>query len=214
MSMTISSTMEVTDQTFEANVGTLHIIDNYQQGYGEGYETGHEEGYAHGKSDGWNDGLMLFDPMMKYYSGETNELDIPVTITKIRASAFRNHTMTEISGLGSVIFVDVYAFADCKSLAGIELENVENINVRAFYGCTALASVYMPKVLKIQRDAFCNCTSLTSITFESTPTTIDSSAFSGCTNLTTINVPWERGEVAGDSWGATNATINYEYKGV
>ena len=36
-------------------------------------------------------------------------------------------------------------------------------------------------------------------------------AFIGCDNLTTINVPWSEGAVENAPWGATNATINYNY---
>ena len=42
---------------------------------------------------------------------------------------------------------------------------------------------------------------------------MDSTAFTGCDKLTTINVPWSEGEVANAPWGATNAVINYDYKG-
>ena len=43
--------------------------------------------------------------------------------------------------------------------------------------------------------------------------TIASTTFTSCANLTTINVPWAEaeGEVANAPWGATNATINYNY---
>ena len=51
------------------------------------------------------------------------------------------------------------------------------------------------------------------MTFEGTPTSIASSAFSNCVKLTTINVPWAEGAVANAPWGATNATINYNYTG-
>lgn len=189
------------------------IIVTAESTYDEGYEAGHSEGYSRGHSDGWGDGLMLFDPMMKYFSGETNELEIPVTITRIRGSAFRYHSLLKsISGLDAVTVVESYAFADCKELTGISLPNALNILSRAFYGCSALASVYMPKVTRIQNQVFYNCTSLTSITFESTATSIDSTAFSGCTNLTIINVPWAEGAVDNAPWGATNATINYNYR--
>lgn len=43
--------------------------------------------------------------------------------------------------------------------------------------------------------------------------TIATDAFEGCTNLTAINVPWAEGAVANAPWGATNATINYNYTG-
>ena len=42
---------------------------------------------------------------------------------------------------------------------------------------------------------------------------VDAKILFGCTNLTTINVPWAEGAVAGAPWGATNATINYNYTG-
>lgn len=90
--------------------------------------------------------------------------------------------------------------------------DLTNIGNYAFYGCTNLALTSLPAGLKsIYNSAFQSCTGLTSITFEGKPGTISSSVFSRCTNLTTINVPWSEGEVANAPWGATNATINYNY---
>lgn len=189
----------------------------YQAGYDKGYESGHDEGYSHGRSDGWSDSMMLNEPSIKYYNGETNVATLPsglTPITKIRGHAFRQHTLTSIEGTNNVNIVDSYAFADCKSLTAIDLPSATRLYSRCFYGCTALSSVNIPKVTLIQNQVFYGCTSLTSITFESTPTSIDSTAFSGCTNLKTINVPWAEGAVANAPWGATNATINYNYTGV
>ena len=59
--------------------------------------------------------------------------------------------------------------------------------------------------------AFYSCTGLTSITFNGTPTSIDSTTFNLCTNITSIRVPWSSGAIAGAPWGATNATITYDY---
>ena len=69
------------------------------------------------------------------------------------------------------------------------------------------------ELLTIDTNAFYNCSGLTAITFKSKPSTFSASAFTGCTNLLTINVPWAEGEVADAPWGATNATINYNYTG-
>jgi hypothetical protein len=66
-------------------------------------------------------------------------------------------------------------------------------------------------ITSIVSGAFNKCTGLTSITFKGTPTSISNTAFQNCTNLTTINVPWAEGAVASAPWGATNATINYNY---
>lgn len=65
-------------------------------------------------------------------------------------------------------------------------------------------------VTSIGTGAFGDCASLTSITFHSKPT-IKSGIFTGCTNLLDIYVPWSEGEVANAPWGATNATIHYNY---
>ena len=82
----------------------------------------------------------------------------------------------------------------------------------AFVNCTNLALTSLPKSLtSIGHSAFAGCSNLTSITFKGTPTTIASSAFDGCTNLTDIKVPWAEGAVSGAPWGATNATITYNY---
>ena len=81
-----------------------------------------------------------------------------------------------------------------------------------FYNCAKLSLTSLPAgITSIGSSAFYNCANLTSITFEGTPTSIASNAFNGCTNLTTINVPWAEGAVANAPWGATKATINYNY---
>ena len=82
----------------------------------------------------------------------------------------------------------------------------------AFFSCQNLAYISFPEGLTgIGNKAFQGCTSLTSITFKGTPTTIASTVFYGCTNLTDIKVPWAEGAVSGAPWGATNATITYNY---
>ena len=105
------------------------------------------------------------------------------------------------------------AFHDCMSLALTSLPaGVTSIGDRAFAGCTSLALTSLPAgITSIGRRAFEGCTSLTNIIFKGTPTSISSTAFEACGNLTVINVPWAEGEVAGAPWGATNATINYNY---
>lgn len=106
-----------------------------------------------------------------------------------------------------------YAFYYCTSLAHVSLpEGLMSIGTAAFYNCTSLALTSLPESLThIEQYAFRNCTSLTSITFKGTPTTIGSAAFNGCANLTDIKVPWSEGAVSGAPWGATKATITYNY---
>ena len=89
---------------------------------------------------------------------------------------------------GSIL--KAYAFRDCSSLTLTSLPS----------GITSIGSL-----------AFYNCSSLTTLTFQGTPTSISANSFQNCTNLTIINVPWSSGAVANAPWGATNATINYNY---
>ena len=92
--------------------------------------------------------------------------------------------------------------------------DLTNIGLYVFYNCFELALTSLPAgITSIGKNAFFTCTGLTSITFEGTPSSIASNAFSNCTNLTTINVPWAEGAVANAPWGATKATINYNYTG-
>ena len=139
---------------------------------------------------------------------------IPSGITKIDFATFSGFTNLSLVSLpDSITTIGNSAFQNCTNLSLTSLpENIQIIKLGAFYGCTNLAITFMPASLReIDYNAFYGCTSLTTITFKGKPITIDSSAFSDCTNLTTINVPWAEGAVANAPWGATNATINYNY---
>ena len=163
---------------------------------------------------------------------------LPSDLTVIGNSVFRNCTsLTSISVPEGVTSIEAFAFQNCTNLALISLpegitimgngvfagctnlvltslpECIATIGNQAFQDCTGLALTYLPKGISfIGTLAFGNCTGLTELTFKGTPTgSIRSDAFSGCTNLIVINVPWAEGEVANAPWGATNATINYNY---
>lgn len=93
--------------------------------------------------------------------------------------------------------------------------DLTSIGQYAFYNCNHLTNISIPAgVTSIGQYAFFNCTGLKKVTFEGIPTgKISSYTFKGCTNLTVINVPWAEGAVQNAPWGATNATINYNYTG-
>lgn len=136
--------------------------------------------------------------------------------TWIRPSAFYNCSNLILTSLPSEITkINNYAFSGCASLALAELPSgVTNIGNGTFRFCANLTLTSLPSRLAfINQYAFKGCTGLTSITFEGTPTLIASNAFDGCTNLTSIKVPWAEGAVANAPWGATNATITYNYTG-
>ena len=150
-----------------------------------------------------------------FYRDETLSItSLPACIESIGNYAFASCTNLALTSLPSgLTSIGDQAFASCTNLALTSLPSgLTSIGANAFQGCTNLALTSLPSGLtSIGANAFQGCTGLTSITFTGKPTTISSSAFAGCTNLTTINVPWAEGEVANAPWGATIATINYNY---
>ena len=134
--------------------------------------------------------------------------------TKVRGNLFAGCTnLAHVSLPESLTSIGESAFYGCTSLALTSLPaGVTSIGDGAFVGCSSLALTSLPAgVTSIGVDTFYDCTSLTSITFKGTPTTIAANAFNSCTNLTDIKVPWAEGTVANAPWGATNATITYNY---
>ena len=114
---------------------------------------------------------------------------------------------------GDLTTIGYSAFSGCPNLALTSLPSgVTSISDYAFNNCPNLAITRLPPgITNIGFGVFANCTGLTSITFEGNPKTIHSSAFNGCSNLTTIYVPWSQGQVANAPWGASKATIIYDY---
>lgn len=139
---------------------------------------------------------------------------LPSGVTSISDYAFNNCPNLALTSLPSGITnIGSYAFQSCPKLALTSLPSgLTRIGYYAFNGCRNLALTSLPSGIKnIGYGVFANCTGLTSITFKGNPNTIHPSAFNGCSNLTTINVPWAEGAVANAPWGATKATINYNY---
>ena len=161
--------------------------------------------------------------MVGYTGAENENLVIPgifesdgVTymVTSIGSAAFYDCTNLALTSLPKgITSIGNHAFRGCENLALTSLpEGITSIGVNAFAGCTNLALTSLPEgITSISVNAFYGCTNLTSLTFNGTPNTIDGDAFTSCTNLTSINVPWAEGAVANAPWGATNATINYNY---
>ena len=91
-------------------------------------------------------------------------------------------------------------------------EGITRVGASAFEFCLGFETLILPSTLSnLGSKVFSYCTTLKNVTFKSTPAGMDSLTFRNSTNLTTINVPWAEGEVANAPWGATNATINYNY---
>ena len=151
------------------------------------------------------------------YDSDGNLIDVKLYgYTKIRDSAFYNCVNLALTSLPEgITSIGDSAFCNCTNLALTSLpKGITSIRDSAFYNCENLALTSLPEgITSIGYYAFSRCTGLTSLTFLGTPTSIASSAFQNCPNLTTINVPWADGAVTDAPWGATNATINYNYTG-
>ena len=152
------------------------------------------------------------------FSGCTSlvSITLPDSISAIRPSVFRDCTnLVSVNIPYNVSFLASYAFENCTSLVSINLpSHINNIGDYCFNGCTGLTSLTLPSSLKITSTyCFKGCTGLTECTFLGTPNTsgLSNKTFTGCTNLVTIRVPWAQNAIKLAPWGATNATIIYNY---
>jgi hypothetical protein len=204
-------------ETYETIAGKLtQIAENVQKVYNSGYEKGKSnnsdipEGYIK------PEGTKEITENGTHDVTEFASVDVNVAGSgdgDIGAEKYFEGGYAEVV-LPNVTSIKAYGFYQDTKVTNISMPKVTSIGASAFYGCTNLALTSLPSgVTSIGSSAFSSCTGLTSITFKGKPTSIASNAFKGCTNLTTINVPWAEGEVANAPWGATNATINYNYTG-
>jgi hypothetical protein len=107
---------------------------------------------------------------------------------------------------------------DFRDLARLKEINLENITHFAYTGLiyTPLLNkdlVCSPNLTKIEDKAF-QYTSIKSVKFQNSVDnlpTLSSGSFTQTIGLTDIYCPWSEGEVANAPWGATNATIHYNY---
>ena len=153
---------------------------------------------------------------MFYGNAYLTRVYFPEGVTSIGDRAFHGCTQLALTSLPeSVTSIGDRAFYGCTQLALTSLpEGVTTIWPNAFYKCTNLALTSLPEGLTdIGTLAFYGCTSLKEITFKGTPRSIDKKAFASCSNLETIHVPWAEGAVKNAPWGATKATIHYNYTG-
>lgn len=140
---------------------------------------------------------------------------IPDTVTEIKESAFETCTKLNLTELpDSIVQISDLAFASGGGNKLTKLpSNLQTIGKQAFAYSNEMSITEIPATVKtIGQNAFTQ-TNLTTITFKGTPTTIGNNIFQNCKNLLIINVPWAEGVFKNAPWGATNATINYNYTG-
>ena len=141
-------------------------------------------------------------------------IQLPETLTRIGAYAFKDCTLSEIRipesviGIGTgafmgcdglteitipegVTFISNQLFQDCENLTSVDIPDaVTSIGDEAFSYCTVLSSIDLPDALtSIGFNAFYYCTALTGIDLPDGVTMIEMGAFSFCENLTAIEIP-------------------------
>lgn len=149
------------------------------------------------------------------YCGLLENIEMPM-VTEIGTYAFyKCANLASVSLPSGLTNLSAGVFYDCTNLAEISLHNgITSIGKYAFTNCSKIKSITFPSSLTTISDAaFQGSTALLTVTFKGTPTSISSRAFNGLSNIKTINVPWAEGAVASAPWGATKATINYNYTG-
>lgn len=165
---------------------------------------------------------------------------LPWTLLEIGDHAFESCSALAIRTLPAGIHaINSYAFSYCGNIRGLLLpdsvssigdcafqsssayitslpDSLSSIGGNAFYGNRISSQfTHVPAGVKsIGSYAFGYNSHRTRLQFDGTPSSIASAAFAGWTRLADIYVPWSEGEVANAPWGATNATIHYDYHNV
>jgi hypothetical protein len=199
----------------ESNIAAIAEAIRAKNGTTDKYTTAQMAGAISAISSGSDIGDLA--KLIEVYDAENTltSFIVPEGITKLRHYCFSYWDALESVTLPSTLVeIGASCFEYCSSLTAIELpEGLTGISLRAFEE-SGLESIVIPAgVGSIGEYTFGWCYALTNVTFKGTPTSIDEETFKSCTQAMTINVPWAEGAVAGAPWGATNATINYNYKG-
>lgn len=160
-----------------------------------------------------------------YYAlvdGSITKFNVPKGTTKIGDYAFAYcAALNEIDIPNSVVSIGERAFWYGEFERIALPDSIREISDAAFTCCTNLTEITFPSSLEVLGEGvFDTCNNLTSVTFSGTPIQINQNAFSGKAApgsvakrppITSIMVPWAEGAVAGAPWGATQATITYNY---
>lgn len=140
--------------------------------------------------------------------------ELPNGLTKIESNTFQQCGELALTSLPSgIIEILDGAFRYCNKIALTNFpENLDYIGSFAFHTCSLLEEITF-NATRLDSNAFYECPNLKKVTFKGKSLSISSIAFKSCSHIDTINVPWAEGEVANAPWGATKATINYNYTG-
>ena len=151
---------------------------------------------------------------------------LPVGIETIPKNSFYNcKVLKNVNIPQGVTEIGEDAFNTCRELSSVTLPDglrvigaaaFQNVNVYLYSKLVIPASVETIQSGAFRRQGSSSSDPGITITFKGKPTTIATTAFAisvSSGRKVTFNVPWAEGEVANAPWGATSATINYNYIG-
>lgn len=120
--------------------------------------------------------------------------------------------VTEVTIPRDLTRMGTHMFRYCVSLRQLDIpDTVQGKLDQTFVGSGIYELVFPAGI----NEFYATCSMMPDLrkaTFKSKPAKgVTNNGFQACYKLTEINVPWSEGEVANAPWGATNATINYNY---
>ncbi len=216
--VTVDGDAELVPENIKSGVSIFNVTGTLESGGGQNDDlfTAFIEGAVQNLT--LPDGLTKIKDNAFYGHGELFSVIVPLGVTSVGSRAFAACSRltavsipSSVTKLGSPTYS--YVFSNCEKLTDINLPfGLSELGAGILYGCVSLTDITIPdSVMSIGRQAFGRCIGLAAINIPSSVTSIEDNAFEYCDNLAKIYVSWAEGEVANAPWGATNATIHYNY---
>ncbi len=157
-------------------------------------------------------GNYAFSDSSSYFT----TINMPNNITRIGSYAFDGCHKLKITSLPeNLIELGADAFMNCQAITISSVpKSLKRLGSSVFFGCYGITNfTFHEDIEEVGYTCFDACKNLTTVTFKGKPNKIYKNSFDRCERLTRIYVPWSEGEVADAPWGATGATITYNYVG-
>lgn len=119
---------------------------------------------------------------------QLQEVDIPLSVTKINTNAFLESGVVKIGNTTNVEEVGARAFENSQ-LAQFDFNNISSIGVAAFKGTKIKSAELLASMTTLNEEAFRNCKNLAKVTLPDDLDEIGKSAFEDCEALSTIEIP-------------------------
>jgi hypothetical protein len=183
-----------------------------------GYDKGFTENIYNESDAGIYTTIETYKQIIRWFIRKNGEWKEITAYIKLLTS----HGFTDIEMLSGDITPRISAAAEIVTCEVTEIREDwfrkkdgtyhEYLGAYLFSNNQLLINATIPSCVRfVELNSFFNCLNLTTVTFKERANQISETAFSSCNNLTTINVPWSENKVENAPWGATNATINYNY---